>query len=351
MATSTHSQAVNINPDVFDPAAIPPAVTAFNDNLMAITKDIPNWWTVGAAKYRTMRDAGQTAFPPLTKLTSAASLDIPSRDSNRSIPCAVFHPEPTARTPIRGIFMHIHGGGWVLGHERSHDSVLQAIATTNAVVVVSVGYRCAPEHTFPAAPEDCFDAAEWLIEHAEADTRLGGGGARLCFVGGESAGAHLSALVAAHLLGHADARFSGFALRGLVLHFGCFDAGGTPSVGLFRKESPLVLDEEAVMRFRDAFLPGVRDAAGLRDPAVSPLYVDWGRYRGRLPPALFTCGTEDCLLDDTVFMSAKWQMCGGVADVVIIPGAFHGYVMVQAEGSQAEVGLAAVERFMDRYLQ
>jgi len=61
-----------------------------------------------------------------------------------------------------------------------------------------------------------------------------------------------------------------------------------------------------------------------RHPSVSPLYADLEPLRGKLPPALFTCGTEDCLLDDTMFMSTKWLMAGGEAFVKFIPGAPHG---------------------------
>lgn len=63
-----------------------------------------------------------------------------------------------------------------------------------------------------------------------------------------------------------------------------------------------------------------------QDPSISPYYEDLEQWRGRLPSALFTCGTEDMLLNDTVLMSLKWLMGGGEAVVRIYVGAVHGYV-------------------------
>lgn len=74
----------------------------------------------------------------------------------------------------------MHGGGFVLGDESSQDKLLQMYADTGDLAVVSVGYRLAPEHPFPAASNDCFDVGQWLIENAEE--RYGG---PLRFIGGE----------------------------------------------------------------------------------------------------------------------------------------------------------------------
>lgn len=83
-------------------------------------------------------------------------------------------------------------------------------------------------------------------------------------------------------------------------------------------------------RYADAFLPNM-SVAQRRDPAVSPFFADLGRWRGKLPPALFTCGTEDPLLDDSVLMCAKWQMAGAEGVLRIYEGAPHGFIMFQRE--------------------
>lgn len=79
---------------------------------------------------------------------------------------------------------------------------------------------------------------------------------------------------------------------------------------------------------QNAFLPD--NSLDRKDPSVSPLYFDFPSLiaSGKsLPPAVFTCGTEDMLLDDTIFMSAKWQMAGGETLVKILPGAPHGFTL------------------------
>ena len=88
----------------------------------------------------------------------------------------------------RGVYLHIHGGGWTWGTADEQDPWLDRLAERCGLAVVSVEYRLAPENPYPAAPDDCEAAALWLIR--EAESRFGT--SRL-FIGGESAGAHLSA--------------------------------------------------------------------------------------------------------------------------------------------------------------
>ena len=113
--------------------------------------------------------------------------------------------------------MHIHGGGWVLQDEKSSDPFLQGIADATGVLCISVGYRLAPEYPFPAGPQDCYDAAKFLVDNSEKEF-----GVTLGFVGGESAGGHLSVLVALHLLQSSEKRYSSFNFKGLLLHFGAY---------------------------------------------------------------------------------------------------------------------------------
>ena len=76
--------------------------------------------------------------------------------------------------------MHIHGGGWVLGDERSYDRLLQFYADTSDLAAVSIGYRLAPEDPFPKGPEDCIDAGEYLVKNSAEEY-----GGPLTFIGGE----------------------------------------------------------------------------------------------------------------------------------------------------------------------
>jgi len=299
----------------------------------------PKWYEVGAAEYRQMRQDGKTPLPGATHLDSAEDFSIPSRDPNRSIPCRILKPE---NGPVRGVYMHIHGGGWVLQDEKSQDPALQGIANATSVLAISIGYRLAPEHPFPAGPEDCYDAAEWLVDNCQSTFN-----APLMFAGGESAGAHLTMLAVIHLLQSSNPKYSSFDFKGLLQHYGCYDLSWTPRVYTFKRNPCLVLDKDLMDHFLEVFLPGM-SVEEKKHPSVSPLYADLEALRGRLPSALYTCGTEDCLLDDTVFMSSKWLMAGAEAVVKIVPGACHGYIIFprDATGSGAEEGMSAVEEYI-----
>lgn len=157
-----------------------------------------------------MRANGETPLPGRTVVDSGITFAIPSREEGRDISCRVFKPE--SGSP-KGIFYHIHGGGWVLQSEKeyacclrcwnrtlltvlSQDPLLKRIADGNQLTVVSVGYRLAPvstnhrfvrqhthrvqEHPFPAGNEDCYDAAEWLVDNGKNAL-----GVDLLFAGGE----------------------------------------------------------------------------------------------------------------------------------------------------------------------
>lgn len=234
--------------------------------------------------------------------------------------------------------MHIHGGGWVLHDETTQDGILQKLADDVDVICISIGYRLAPEHPYPAGPEDCYDAAEWLVDNAESQF-----GAPLSFVGGESAGGHLTMLTAFHLSQHQDKKYADFRFRGLVLNFGSYDLTLTPHAYHFKKPVPLVLEYKIIREFLKAFLPG-KSTEDMKDPAISPLYADFSKLK--LPAALFTCGTEDALLDDTLFMSTKWTAAGGEAVVKILPGAPHGFLAFCEALEVAREGMSAIVEFM-----
>jgi len=185
---------------------------------------------------------------------------------------------------------------------------------------ISVGYRLAPEDPWPAAMHDCIDAAEHLVD--QGPTMYG---AKLMAIGGESAGAHLAVLTAFHLIRSRP----GHPLACLVLISGMYDLTQTlPMSKNFTR--PLVVNAEMAHQFIRAFLPG-RSIEDRRNPQISPLYEDLNKLAKsarakKLPPAMFICGTEDMLLDDTLLMSAKWMATGSEAVVKIYPGAPHSFI-------------------------
>ncbi|MEO6045160.1 MAG: alpha/beta hydrolase [Tepidiformaceae bacterium] len=209
----------------------------------------------------------------------------------------------------RAAYLHIHGGGWVLGSEMNGDPMLRRIASEAHVAVVSVGYRLAPEDPYPAGLDDCFAASLWLEEHL---AELGVDDPGAIYIGGESAGANLAA---ATLLKRRD---QGEApLRGAVLTFGVFSAVyDLPSMkAMWDRE--LVLSGPIMQHFSDSYAPG-RD---LKHPYISPLYAD---LKG-MPPAIFSVGTLDHLYSDTVLMSEAWKRAGNECEVHEYVDGFHGF--------------------------
>ncbi|MFJ9842922.1 alpha/beta hydrolase [Kitasatospora sp. NPDC101155] len=214
---------------------------------------------------------------------------------------------------VEGVYLHIHGGGWVFGSADGQDEKLWSLATEARLAVVSVDYRLAPERPFPAGPDDCEAAARWLVDHAEAEF-----GTRRLLIGGESAGAHLSVLT---LLRLRDRHGLTGAFRAAHLAFGPYDLSMTPSQRLFGSRQ-LLSNSDSVQGSYELFTPGMTPDRR-RDPEVSPLYAD---LTG-MPPARIMVGTEDPLLDDSLFLAQRWQATGAPVQLAVVAGAMHGFTL------------------------
>jgi acetyl esterase len=213
---------------------------------------------------------------------------------------------------VRGVYLHFHGGGWIVGSNDTWDEQLELFGREAGMATVSVNYRLAPEHVFPAAVDDCVATAIWLIDHAQAEF-----GTSWLAIGGESAGSNLavSTLVRLRDMGHVE------PFRAANLLFGCYDLSLTPSVRSATDE-PFV-NRAGMEQFTTAFGGGI----DLRDPEISPLYAD---LHG-LPPALFTVGSVDPLRDDSLFMHMRWQAAGNLSELAIFPGGTHGFNSMDGE--------------------
>jgi acetyl esterase/lipase len=219
---------------------------------------------------------------------------------------------------IDAVFLHIHGGGFAAGSPEMTDLLHEILSKELNLAFVSVDYRLAPEHPYPAGPDDCEAAAVWLLEHAEDEY----GSARL-LIGGESAGAHLSACTLLRVRDRHDAvdRF-----LGANLVFVIYDISRTPSQrGV--PEGPDILTVENIDYIAGMFTPGM-SPEDRRDPDVSPLYAD---LRG-LPPAMFTVGADDHLVDDTLFLAARWELAGNDAELLVYPESPHGCIGMPGVG-------------------
>ncbi|RTE70313.1 hypothetical protein BHE90_015292 [Fusarium euwallaceae] len=304
------------------PSSISSSTAELNRSLQKLTESGPKWYHVGAPEYRLLRKRGLTQLPGATLLSSATSLAIPSRDDGRSIPCRIIKPRDS-NVGSRGIFLHLHGGGWVLNDEESSDVYLQTIADTCQLTCVSLGYRLAPEHPFPAAPNDCVDGAQWIIDNASEIDDAG-----LAYIGGESAGANLALLTALAILRSPLERYANFQLKGLMLHFGVFSLQWQPGTRYFKRTPALILDESSLRHFRQAYSPDP-DPEFRTSPQVSPFFADLAGLQ--LPAMLLTCGTEDCLLEDSLFMGVRWLLAGGKATLKLYPGSPHGFILFPLE--------------------
>jgi acetyl esterase len=308
-----------LDPALFHPAAVSAETNALNAAMVKLLSDQPNWWVVGAATTRAARRRGDGPFPAPVFSSRAVTRTIPGPDGH-DIPLRIIAPA----TP-RGVYLHIHGGGWVLGGADMQDPMLERLADATNSAVVSVEYRLAPEHPYPAGPDDCEAAASWLARNARAEF-----GSDALTVGGESAGGHLAAVTVLRLRDRHG--YTGF--RGANLVYGAFDMSMTPSQRRFG-ETRLVLRTSDITQFANAFLPAITDR---RDPDISPLFAD---LKG-LCPALFSVGTQDALIDDTLFMHGRWLAAGNAADLAIYPGGAHGFTLFPNKlAEQAEARMVA----------
>jgi acetyl esterase/lipase len=292
---------MHVDPRLFSPDAIDAGTRALNEALEKLLAQQPPLTSQTPAAIRAARQTGGGPLPPPVRLAHAETRRIAGPAGE--IALRILRSEAP-----RGVYLHIHGGGWTLGGADQQDVMLDAIAKAAHATVVSVEYRLAPEHPYPAGPDDCEAAALWVATNARREL-----GAEAIAIGGESAGAHLSA---ATLLRLRDRHgLAPFCAANLV--YGCYDLGFTPSVRRWGERN-LILSTPIVEWFTDHFVP---DRARRSSPDASPLYAD---LRG-LPPALFTVGTLDPLLDDTLFMAQRWLAAGNRAELAIYPGGVHGF--------------------------
>lgn len=311
------------DPALYRPDAISAETKAVNDAIIKMLADAPEWWATGAQAARDGRARGDGPFPAPIFSPNARNIEITGK-SGHKIPLRIIAPEnPT------GVYLHIHGGGWVLGSFDQQDLLLERIVKNTGMACVSVQYRLAPEDPYPAGPDDCEDAAAWLAKHAKAEF-----GTEALTIGGESAGGHLSAVT---LLRMRDKHgYTGF--KGANLVFGAFDMSMTPSQRQFGNER-LILRTVDIEKFGDAFLPNGEDR---RDPDISPLFA---RLHD-MPPALFTVGTRDALMDDSFFMHARWIAAGNQGELSVYPGGAHGFIAFP--GEIAETANTNIDTFLTR---
>jgi acetyl esterase len=218
---------------------------------------------------------------------------------------------PAAGTGPLPVFLFIHGGGFVIGSVESRDPQCRILCRDVRCIVVSVDYRLAPEHPYPAAPEDCWAALQWV--HANAG-ELGGDASRIA-VGGESAGGNLAAGLA---LRARDA--GGPALAAQILVYPVTDMffeQDLPSYALLDED--YFLNRDQMRWYYDCYAPGV---TATDDPILSPCKAD---DLSGLPPAQIVTAEFDPLRDDGKRYGERLAKAGVPVDYVCMDGMIHGY--------------------------
>lgn len=247
------------------------------------------------------------------------ALDFPEVRDIAGVPCRILRPDR-----VRGVYLHLHGGAMTVGSARSMDLRNWDFAKALGCVVVSVDYRLAPEHPYPAGAEDCEAVAAWLVEHAVDEF-----GTDRLVMGGESAGAYFAMVTALRLR---DRGITGF--RALDLCYGVYDLSGTPSTRLMVGKVPYATGGTGQ---REMYAPG-RTLEELRDPALSPM---WAELHD-LPPAILTIGTADSLLDESILLAGRLAAAGNEVDLAVYPEGPHG-----VESMPTAMGKVAKERIFE----
>jgi acetyl esterase len=239
----------------------------------------------------------------------SASADFASRGAGREIGVRVYTPPGGERGPLP-VMVFFHGGGWVTGTLETHDPYCRALATEADVVVVSVDYRLAPEHKFPAAVEDCTAATEWVLAHAG---ELGGDASRV-MVGGDSAGATLAA-VAALLL--RDKGVTG--LVGQMLLYPIAGYYDPPTGSYLENAEGYGLTRKAMIWFWDHYL---NDKAEGKDFRAAPLLA---ASLAGLPRAFVVTAEYDVLRDEGQAYARRMADEGVKVTHVFVPGMNHAF--------------------------
>lgn len=246
-----------------------------------------------------------------------------------SIPCRLYRP--SANTDL-GLLVFFHGGGWVIGDLNSHDGVCRSLANKSGHAVLSVDYRLAPEHKFPAAFEDCVAAVKWAFENAKA---LGIDNSRMA-VGGDSAGGNLAAAVALAEV---------VPLKFQMLIY--------PAVDM-RMESPSISENanapiltKAVMAWFVAhYINGDADKANI---SASPMLAS-DELLKKMPPAIVITAQYDPLRDEGEAYGKRLVENGVSTTITRYNGAFHGFFNMITILDDAQSAHAQASTLLKKYL-
>jgi acetyl esterase len=234
------------------------------------------------------------------------------RDSMKEIPIRVYWPkisDDEDEQDLYPIIVFFHGGGWVLGGLDSYDELCSMLANRSEALVISVDYRLAPEHKFPAAVEDCFSATRWAAENSgflegDKDTLI---------VAGESAGGNLAAVISLMAKEKGEPQITAQLLINPVTDF-------LADLSKYSKDK-FGPSKETMEWFYSHYL---RHESEMRNPFVSPQYGDLHR----LPPAIIVTAECDPLREQNLEYKRALEQCGVKTTLLDYPGTVHGFMQL-----------------------
>ena len=237
------------------------------------------------------------------------------------LPVRIYTPHGDGPLPV---LMFFHGGGWVICSLDTHDALCRSLANETGCVVVSVDYRLAPEHKFPAAPQDCYAATQWVAEHgAELNVDV----TRLA-IGGDSAGGNLAAVVAQMAR---DQGGPALAFQLLIYPATDFTAQTNSKE---ENATGYFLTKQDMTWFMNHYLPNEDQTT---NPQASPALATNLHH---LPPALIITAEYDPLRDEGEAYGQRLQKAGVPAKVSRYNGMIHGFMSMGPIFDQGKQGVA-----------
>lgn len=249
---------------------------------------------------------------PNEKVAETKDIKIPGNGID--IPARVYWPQNGDRNQPLPVIVYFHGGGFVVGSVDIFDSLTRALANATKAIVVSVDYRLAPAHPYPAAVDDCYAATQWAADNIAT---LGGDPKKIA-VAGDSAGGNLSTVVA---LKARDAGTPTIAAQ--IMYYPAVDLSETHYDSKDKFGDGYGLSKAAGKKFEQAYGANVTDR---KDPYFSPLYAP--SLTG-LPPALIITAGFDPLTDASKAYAAKLQSSGTSVTALNYSDIVHGFMSVK----------------------
>lgn len=307
------------------PPKLDPQSQAFLDAIAE--QNGPTWEQLGAER-------GRAAFSSFGDLFGTGPQDLTTREIRIADRChaRLYRPAPTEDL-VLPIVIYFHGGGWVLGNLDTHDALCRHIASAAGCALLSVDYRLAPEHPYPAALHDGFDALMHVVQHAreyrvDKDRIL---------VAGDSAGGNLAAALALKARDESD-----LTLLGQILVYPVIDPG---------------CDTESYLQFAEGY--------GLRR---SDMQWFWKQYLGdsqltpyaapllaesydRLPPAYVVTAECDVLRDEGERYAERLRVAGVATTLRRHDGMLHGFVHFAGAFDRSQVAVAEIASEIKRFCE